>query len=160
MRTVKYQWCPAHKGRVLSSCRHFKWNLCGFSRSIHLTVLERMCTRRLVHISRGDLHMYLDEYSLVDFQPIVSLCSCAHWCWYAVITEYRYLRLLSSFRCFIINLVCVTYMKVRGMRFPVYWTIVKTADVLLIYSYCDVTFEVWDFFYTYCVSFFRCSTVC
>jgi len=49
-------------------------------------VLERICTQRLVHISRGDLHIYVDEYSFGDISTNQSLCCCVRWHWYAVIT--------------------------------------------------------------------------
>jgi len=49
-------------------------------------VLERVCTRGLVHVSRGDLHIYVYEYSLGDISANQSLCCCVQWHWYAVIT--------------------------------------------------------------------------
>ena len=71
-------------------------------------VSEKMCTPRLMHISRGDLHIYDDEYSLGNVPAAFlclspsslsanqSLCCHVHRHWYAMILqEFRYLRLLS-----------------------------------------------------------------
>jgi len=62
-------------------------------------VSEKMCTPRLMHISRGDLHIYEDEYSLGNVPAAFlclspsslsasqSLCCHVHRHWYAMITR-------------------------------------------------------------------------
>jgi len=61
-------------------------------------VLEKVCTQGWCTSPEGTyifLWMHIHQLTLAN----QSLCSCVHWRWYAVITEYRYLRLLSQALC-------------------------------------------------------------